>query len=316
VLIVTAIALTLLAALTLILSGNLLFPPALFCCTWALTLLGLCLVGNTFYDVGEYACLIFLVGAVAFSSGGVLELLRRPCPEPMAGVRPRSDRMTRTALDFLLLGLVALFPYYLRVAYSITGGSEGGLALAAIRQTMVESEGANPFGSFAANLNLVAPLVAMALYYETDGTWAQRWRAAVAIAVALAYNALTGSKGGVLFLLTLFFVGQVKAGRIRMVAAASAAAAVVSTFAGGLLLVNFYGRSFADLSTAVQELGTAAASYWLGAPVALARSLKGPTPWRLPRTSVDSSWKRATVSDSMWTCRVFTTNTQPSVQAP
>jgi oligosaccharide repeat unit polymerase len=275
-LITTSIALLALTALTLIAAKNTLFPPTLFCASWVLTLLALILAGRSLYDVGEYACLVFLVGAVAFSFGGVLDLCITRHQPPRQGTP--TAKITRTALDFLLLFLVAFFPYYVRVALSIADTADEGLVLATIRQSMVDSEleGASPFGVVAGNVAVLAPLVALAMFYETDGTWSRRWRALLSVLLALAYGALTGSKAGAWFLMTLFFVAQIRAGRIRIASGLVTASVVLGFSVAGIILINLPKSTVDDTRAAASVLGDALGAYWLGAPVAFGAVVERP----------------------------------------
>jgi oligosaccharide repeat unit polymerase len=275
-LVITTAALAALTLLMLVAARNTLFPPVLFCGTWLVTMLGLLVAGDIVYDAGEYAYLVFLTGALAFSAGGIvmLGLCGRPPAYPRAPVK--TPRVTRTALDILLLLLCASFPYYLRLAFSIAGTTELAPAVNSIRQQTIESEGQRIFGTVGANLAVVASLTAVAMVYETDGTWLRRLRALVAAVVALAYSMLTGSKGGTLLLLTLFLVTQVRAGRIRIGATLGVLTVVLAFFVAGLTVINFSGQRVTDVQTASRALGLVFVSYWLGAPVAFGTMAERP----------------------------------------
>ena len=277
VLIVTTLAFAALTVVMLAAARNTLFPPVLFAGTWLLTLVGLIAFGGTLYDVGDYGYLVFLVGACAFCCGGLLTLCVLPHPDSGAP-RPRNGApITRAALDILLGLLVASFPYYVGVAFRIAGTSETAAAVLAIRRAVIEAEGdANPFGAVAGNLNVLAGLVAIALVYEADGTWRRRWRAIAGIVVALAYGALTGTKGGALLLVTFFFAAQIRVGKIKMAAGLGAIAIALTFFAVGLLAINLPGRSFEDVRTAAGALSSTFISYWLGPLVSFGQIAEQP----------------------------------------
>jgi oligosaccharide repeat unit polymerase len=150
--------------------------------------------------------------------------------------------------------------------------------LVALHEKLVEADNANassPFG-IAGNLNVLASLVAVALIFEADRSVTRRVRAGLATLIAFSYTALTGSKGGVLLVLTLFFVSQVRMGGIRTRAALGGGALMVALFIGGLLAVNLAGRSFDSARAGAQQVGRLTATYWLGAPVAFAQIAKRP----------------------------------------
>ncbi|MGH8324005.1 MAG: hypothetical protein ACRETD_09445, partial [Steroidobacteraceae bacterium] len=178
-LIVTTVAMASLTALAFAAARNNLFPPVMFAGCWLLTLLGLIASGDLLYPVNDFAYLVYLVGAVAFTAGGLLALCwLGKMPPPAARVFEKS-RVTRVALDALLLILVAGFPYYLEVVLGIaSSGTDGSLAFVTVRRELVDSagEGADPLGVIAGNLNVLCQIVALALLYETDGTWSRRWR--------------------------------------------------------------------------------------------------------------------------------------------
>jgi len=266
VLISTTIIMLALTAATFAAARNALFPPVLFCGTWSLILAGLLVAGRALYPVSDYALLVFAVGAVAFSLGSLSVLCL--CGEAISstqrteGTRP----LTRLALDVALVMLIAAFPLYLRTALDIAGTGELGLILSAVRRELVES-GDNPFGPVASNLNVLAPLIAIAMCYETDGSWSRRLRAITATILALAYNSLTGSKGGLFLLVILFFLAQIRAQRLKVGHAAAAFAFLVSGLMAMILAVNFAGFSFDDATSMTRDVATSAASYVLGAPV-------------------------------------------------
>lgn len=266
-LVTTAILLAILTAVMVRTGGTILFPPALFCAIWSVTLLGLTTAGNTFLPLSDYTCLVFLVGAVAFSIGGAISLCASRSPSLNREVLTASNATIRIALDVLLAAVVLAFPYYMHLAVRLAGTSNPIYMFAEIRRQMVTSTGGSPFG-LAANLNVVAGLVATAQFFELDGSWPRRIRAGLAVLLTLCYSSLTGSKGGALILITLFFVLQVRARRIKPAVTLGAAAIVVSFFVGGLFAVNLSGRHFEGAGAAMREVGSEIESYWLGSPVA------------------------------------------------
>lgn len=272
---VTAAMMLLLAAIMWRLARNPLFPPVMFAGIWGLTLLCIYLAGSHFLPISEYVCLIYLTGVVAFSLGGIIVLCAVPGGEPAACYIWRSEQSTRIALDILLIGLVVLFPYYLKVALQIAGTSNIVKAVPAIRMRMVETPNANLFG-VAGNLNVLAGLVASALVLESDETWQRRARSILAIVLTLAYGALTGSKGGALFLLTLFFVSQVKAKTVKLGRAVIAVILVLMLFSVGIMTVNLAGSKFESAGTATGKLGEMIGGYWLDPAVAFSQVAERP----------------------------------------
>lgn len=272
-----AIAVVILAVLTVLavrVGGTVLFPPALFCVTWCATLGGVLVAGPGFLPISEYTCLIYVVGAIAFVLGGVAVLHYFEGPGQVGGLRVCSPDSTRRVLDLMLIFLIAAYPYYLHIALRIAGTSNPVLYFATMRGQMLQARG-NPFGP-AGNLNVLAALVAGAMVYESDGTGGRRLRAAVAVILALAYGVLTGSKGGVLMLVTLFFITQIRAGHLKPAAAITAFAMALTLFVAGLWAINFSGRSFGDVSALARRVGGEISNYWLGSSVAFSQVVTKP----------------------------------------
>lgn len=271
---VTVALLAILTILTWRIGGTMLFPPALFSSIWTVTLLCILLARDRFLAISDYACLIYLTGALAFSLGGVIALRVQKGRVPRKVVVD-TRRLNRHVLDMLLVTLVVLFPYYLKVALKIAGTSNIIHALPAIRRRAVEAAGENLFG-VVGNLNVLAILVSIALIYETDGTWSRRLRATVAVILALVYSAFTGSKYGAIFLITLFFVTQVKARKIRVATALVGVTIALSFFGGGVMLINLGGHGGKDVGATVNQVAKVISEYWLGSPIAFSEIAEKP----------------------------------------
>jgi oligosaccharide repeat unit polymerase len=253
---------------------SILFPPVLYCAIWSLTLGGLLLCGPRFLPISEYACLIYFVGAASFVAGGVIFL--GCCGR---GAEENAIRQTppaaRAVLDATLFVLIVLYPYFLHLAVELAGTSNPIAMLAYIRTISVENEAASPFGPLA-NLTVLAPLVAFAMAYESDGSFSRRMRAVLALVAALAYSALTGTKGGALLLVVVFFVTQIRTRRIRVKSAVVAVALVVGFFSAGLLAINMGGQTQKDTGLVAREIGADLLNYWLSSPVAFSKIAEKP----------------------------------------
>lgn len=266
----TAGILVILTVVTWRVARNTLFPAVLFNGIWALTLLCICFVGSPYFSISEYACLIYLTGAGAFSLGSLIVLCAFRHKDPIVRPTNVSARSTRIALDVLLILLVVLFPYYVKVALQVAGTSNILQAIPAIRLRTVEESNVNLFG-IAGNLNVLSILVAEAIVLEADGSWPRRLRSILAIVLTLAYGVLTGSKFGALFLLTVFFVSQVKARRLKLSNALAVVALALAFFGVGIVVVNLPGRNFQSPGTVVSTVGKIVGAYWLGSPIAFSR---------------------------------------------
>lgn len=305
-LLVTVVLLALLALTLWCIARSALFPPVLYCGIWAVTLGGLFVAGKLFLPVTEYVCLVYLVGAVSFAFGGVvcLSCLGAAATE---GAGWRTPPAARATLDFVLVLLILLFPYFLHLAIAIAGTSNPIVMVQYIRQVSVEGQGGSPYGSVA-NLTVLAPLVALAMTYESDGSFARRARAVLSVLVALAYSILTGSKGGALVLVSIFFVPQIKARRISVKIAVTTFVLFASFFGAGLLAVNMGGQTSRGTNVVAREVAERALNYWLGAPVAYSSIVQ--TPESLPSSeSIDRFFLETANSLGM-------RNSLPSINPP
>ena len=271
---VSVVILALLTVFMLRIGRTMLFPPALYCASWLVTLTGVLAADTRLLPISEYVCLIYLVGAIAFSLGGVTSLLLFDSRLKAPSISGRTPKITRIVLDVSLLLLIALYPYFLSKVQQIAGTTNPLLILAVIRAKTVLTN-KNPLG-FAGNLVVVSGLVANAMVYELDGSWNRRVRTVISVIVALSYNVLTGSKGGALLLVTLFFLTQVRNRGIKVSAALLSSLPVVAFFAAGLLAINLSGKSLRSTTTVARYVGAEISNYWLGSPVAFSRVAEKP----------------------------------------
>lgn len=271
---ITVTVLTLLTLAMWCITRSALSPAVLYCGVWSVTLGGLFVAGTVFLPVSEYVCLIYLVGGVSFAlgSGVCLSCLSAGAAD---SPRRRTPSAVRITLDFITALLILLFPYFLHLAVTLAGTSNPIVMVQYIRQISVEAEGGSPFGPVA-NLTVLAPLVALAMTYESDGSFSRRARAALSIVVALAYSVLTGSKGGAFILVTTFFVTQIQARQIKVGTAIAAVALFTGFFGAGLLAVNLGGQTRGGTSLVAHEIGARVLNYWLGSPVAFSSIAQKP----------------------------------------
>jgi oligosaccharide repeat unit polymerase len=269
-----------LLTISLVLSRSLLFPPSLFAAIWLLNLVMLSLLGELFFPVSDTACLVYLVGAVAFTLGGLVFLTgSRPTPSKPADQTEKGlDRKwIRRSLDATLLVLIAGFPYYFQLARQVAGDTSLALLLVTIRSKEVDSQaGADPFGLIGGNLAVLSLLCAPAIFYESDGTWRWRLRTLISVLLALAYGFLNGSKESVLIILVLFFVSWIKTGKLRLRTLTFSISIVVGLFSAGAVVVNFAGVVFESSNAVLRKIGNTVLAYWLGGVVAFGRVADDP----------------------------------------
>ena len=271
-----ALSLGLMLAGNYAISRNFLYPPAIFTGGWLLSIIGLVLSGDTFYAVSAETLLVYLVGALAFSMGGLVVF----SGSAVNNVKPVSFspmQITRICrfLDFFLLVALVGFPFFWAYVFKNADFSNPNL-LNEQRQGQVEASTQiyNPLD----NLGAIAQFLAMGMYVNNDGSFSRKWRTYLSILLAIVYGGMTGTKGNIVHLiLNLSFISFMRAGRINFVVLGSMFIIAMTLFAAGLLVVNL---SYMDLD--VFSMDTIALlvkhiqGYWLGGLVAFERIVQSP----------------------------------------
>ena len=266
----------------LLLAGNyyaaksVLYPPTLFALVWFTSLLGLLLSGDTFYPVSGETLMVYFFGAVAFSTGGIVALTtmsRESSQQPLSV--DQIVRLRRLLDLFLIILVVGLLFYWQQTMAGIADGNDE--ALQALSRERARASGETTTFEFVRNLPILSGFVGSAMFLENDGTWARRWRVYVAIIVALVYGALTGSKGGAVWLvLTLLFIDFIRKGAVNLKWAAISIFSVVVAFSAGLMVINFAYTRFYGLGQLLESILETIQNYWLGGLVAFGRVVADP----------------------------------------
>jgi oligosaccharide repeat unit polymerase len=273
---VVIVILCLLLAANYAFSRNLLYPPCVYTAVWLISLIGLAASGDAFFPVEAQALIIYLVGAVAFSGGGLIVLCSRLDARVVWYSGFRRDRIY-SVLDMALLFVVAGLPLYMHNALTAVGQLDASL-LAELRRMELEAE-ISSGGQFSLLRNLVvlSQFVAMALHYENDGRRARKWRSYVAVIVAIVYAVFTGSKGAVITLIiTLTFISAIRARRLNFRSFVWAALLVLGFFGAGLLLINYVSADTVVSLQTLRLLAETLRTYWLGGLVAFNDVVQAP----------------------------------------
>lgn len=272
----TLFALLCLSVFNYSISRNVLYPPFMFSATWLLSLLALVLSGDTFYPVAREALLVYMVGAMFFSIGGVCHLLLKG--NDIKKWLFSNTRLARVhkILDIGLLFTIIGLPFYIMRISEYADFTEY-TVLAMLRSASVESS-ASIQRSFSIinNLVVLSMFIAMAMHYENDGTAGRKWRSNVAIIVAIVYGVLTGSKGWVLIFPTLAFLSFIRKKRVDMLTLGGVVSLILVFFGAGLLMVNYVYIDAWDPAQMVRILGGTVHNYWLGGLVAFNRIVDAP----------------------------------------
>jgi oligosaccharide repeat unit polymerase len=280
-LVLTIFAMLCLLLIMYIVSRNLLFPPVIFTGVWLISLVGVLFSGSIFYELYGTALLVYLVGAIAFSVGGVLGFWLMGGNSNHAQIRlPNiySRRAIHRFLDIVLIILVAGLPLYWREISSDASDVSTELMLQTIRYNQVEASGSARSFSLINNLGGLAQLLALVMFYEADGSRGRRWRAIVAVVLAMVYGGMTGTKGNaVILLLTLYFISAIKGRRLRVLPLLGTIGVAVGVFfAIGVVVVNLVFESYASAGAMFSAIAEQILTYWLGGIVAFQRIAENP----------------------------------------
>lgn len=267
------LAFALLLAINLRVTKSNLSPAVLFAGVWLISLIGLFLASDTFFEVSLKALSIYLVGAVFFSTGAILgqstDHLHGLTDRPLQRRRESYGAFHNRFLDALLIILLVGLPFYWRYIQNQFGVSGEDLILAQIRMQAVHLSGQAQSFNIVNNFPVIASLVVAALYYDNDGTTLKRWKFYVAFALAAVYGSLEGSKMPiVVLLLDIFFIASIRAKQIKMVRALAVVLLGAVAFSIGVTFINLaYTRTRLDIDTVRITFATDA-GYWLGSLVA------------------------------------------------
>jgi len=249
----------------------LLFPPALFLAVWLVTLVGLLLFGDPFYPVPDKAYYIYIVGAAAFTFGGILALRLGSSPSEASPIDApwRGSPSTYRALDLTLLVLVIGLPFYWRqVSESVSLDDLSTMFHSLRDEQLARAEEGSSF-NIIANLVGLSHFTAAAMFLESNADPRRRWRAIVAVILAFIYGGMLGAKiNGLSLVIILALIASVQARRIKLSTVGATVALAVGFFSMGLLLVNFAYESFGGSSELVQKVAHGLRLYWLSGLVA------------------------------------------------
>jgi len=257
---------------------SLLAPATLYAAVWCASVLGLVLSGDSLYPVSEQTLFLYCLGAVAFSLGAYFADLFIPigATDSMTNQRIRG-RFFYFFLDITLAVVLFGLPLYLIELVSKVSIDDPVYYFAAIRQVAIEASGETTSFSVVRNFSVVALLLAMTMHYENNGSVARRWRAYLAIGIALIYGVAEGTKGNaIVLIMMLLSISWIKAGRINLKQLIIGGATALVVFSAGLLVVNYVYMDTGGLVESVALLLPVIQNYWLGGLVAFDRVMLDP----------------------------------------
>lgn len=186
-----------LVAINYHISRSWLYPPVVFTALWSFLLGCLILSGDFFYRISASTLLIFLLGSLAFSAGGLLSLALKTRSRAVVA---SESKWTCRVLDASLLLLVISLPFYierLRHLSAMSGVSDFWIGLRIQTSTGFRDNGFGVF-SYVIMLGNLASLAAMAQLFKSG--YSKRKTCAL-IFITLSYGVLSAGRTGTIMLL-------------------------------------------------------------------------------------------------------------------
>jgi oligosaccharide repeat unit polymerase len=257
---------------------SLLYPAALFAAIWTIAVAGAALAPFGFYAVSAEALTIFYMGALAFSCGGACALLSTGVQIENKGQAAALRADSRRRLDMTLFVVLCGLPLYLTRVSRLAEGAEVQTLFATIRLASVSETNRGWEERIAENFMLLALFLALALFYENDGSRRRRLRVYAGVGLALVYGILTAGKSTVVSLvLMMLAISWLRKGRAQVIPLVVSVLAIVVTFTAGVVLVNWFG----EIPNADWEGVTRVAEIWwnygVGGLVAFSEILARPS---------------------------------------
>lgn len=260
-----------------------LYPPTIFAGAWALNLFGLLVSGSSLNPISAETYLIYIMGAVAFSFGGIFVFRSIPGarnrmlqPVPQVDSRPTSVNILKF-IDVALILLVIAFPLYWKEITNGLSPDQGGAIFSQVRMKMVDASNEVREFSFLGNLVVLSQFIAIATVYEFDGSSRARIRSIIAILVAIVYGSASGTKGNaVILMVQIFFILSIKKKKIHWRSLFITTGLALCFFSLAILWVNYaYMGLSGNLSTGSIIIDTVQ-NYWLGGLVGFDRIVHNP----------------------------------------
>lgn len=221
-----SIVLGLLALVNRRVGASWLYPPAIFAAVWCALLLGLTISGSVFYAVSEATYCVYLIGAICFSAGGFLPILRMPDAKSLRRLRTRStsNRAAMNAVKAAVVALVVCFPWYWSFLQDLgmtSGYNNIWIAVRARIVALSDTQWTEPAARWDSvlfsNLVTFAGLLALIAVVEEGTTKRERLLVKIQVLIALIYTVLTASTAGAASLLGgILGIRSLKKGRLRL----------------------------------------------------------------------------------------------------
>ena len=270
-----------LAALNYKVSKSPLYPPVIFSFVWLFSLIGLLVSGDSLYSVSIEAIMVYVIGGLFFSLGGLVYFLNRIYKKTNRNVLDLENPNKNLQLYFdamLVVFIISSIVY----AVSFSEGFSNPLYFANQRRLEVENSGTTREFSFVRNAPILGAFLLIALQINNKGPLLRNWRYCLLFITTALIGSLTGSKGTIIGLtLTAFFLSSIKSNKINLKLLFIVLTIGLSSFIIGLLLVSYKyttaNQSYIEslMDNTGEMIGTVQ-SYWLGGLIAFNNVVENP----------------------------------------
>jgi oligosaccharide repeat unit polymerase len=266
----TSINLALLTVINILIGGSILYPPALFTAIWSALLAALYLSGNFFYSISSETLLIYFLGALSFSVGGLLHCPYVPLKKYFDLTQPRvTNQFVNRFLNMSLVILVILLPVYLKKLFELSTLSGLDNFWIGIRvQTSSGIKGEENLGVLNYLVSFAFFITLVAFYEKSSSRWA-KVRAILIIIITFIYQIATVGRTSVtLILLGLIGIAFIMARKIKLRIVFVGIFLFLVIFSGTAFLLNKGGDIDLSITENVSSLSKTIQMYTLSSIVA------------------------------------------------
>jgi oligosaccharide repeat unit polymerase len=233
------------------LSRSLLYPPAAFTCLWSILLLLLILSGDFFYPISDFTLILFMLGSVAFSAGGLLALIAK-CETYLQS--RSASRQTAMLLDIALIALILMFPMYIGKLHELSALSGVDDFWMGIRtQTSTGVKENVDFGAFSYLLSF-SNFVSLAALSESIRSSYSKRKTLLILAITFAYGFSTAARTGTITLLLSLVCVLLLHGKFKIKTALIVAVSFFILFAAPAVLLGKGGAKDAGIAENLTSL--------------------------------------------------------------
>jgi len=258
---------------------SVLYPPALFSTLWTVLMFTLFLCGGFFDRISEETLMIYLLGAVMFSLGGLLILRFSRGIDVSHGSPTRYQQaFLRHVIDITIAVLFLAFPFYwmrlqrLSMMHGIGVEFYTGLRM----QTATDVPRDQAFGMFG-YLTALATFATFTSFYMDDGSRAQRTRFFTLAAITLTYHLFSAARSGAIVLIFgLIGMASLRAGRLRIKTLIIGLIVFSLVFSIPAILLKKGGSQDQSATENLASIAESALVYAISGPVAFDQVVRAP----------------------------------------